>query len=352
MKNMVLNPELAFGVNNCSTTFLFRLGYAVWVLKGANLLKPLSYYGKMMDRLTDDTETLRGAYGPRMRRWVGPDALQESINLNMNIDNKEEYTKPAGIDQIEAAYRDLEHGMGEAAIQIFDPALDFEETNYVPDLHRVSFIKVNEVLGGVPCEQLEMILDYLSVDESGQLFNDMFALGIVQLMYCSFLGIKRGAVCINIGKVIAGVGVDYEDLELMRPEGDLSMAITTGPEKFWAEFDLLLDFEKHMRMQVNDKTFQNSEVSVEELGGMLRDKYLSKFENTLLSDIGNSMLFCAIIKYCADTSKYNRFLGEIYKSITLIPFIDEARAYAKSMSVTSIEEINNEAYAVPSDIEG
>lgn len=321
MNTLTLDHSLKIGVHNAATTFFFRLGYVVWVLKGANLLKPLSYYGKMLDNLTDDTETLRGAYGPRMRRWVGPDALQEAINKNQNIDNEEDYVKPLGIDQLEAAFKDLESGMQETVIQIFDPALDFAETNYIPDLHRLSFVVKSK-----PDEKcLRTIMDYLAVDPYGHMANDLFLVEIIKKIYCGFLKIKESGTIINIARTIHGF------------EGDLcphvgtviptDMVFTT-PERFWSEFDMFLDFEKHMRMQVNDKTFKNSEVSVAELVNLLKAKYLDTFQNTLLVELGNCMLLCAILKYSENPQLYSEYTATLYNAVNHPELKSECEEFA------------------------
>lgn len=328
--------SLFCGINNSSTTFFFRLGYAVWVLKGANLLKPLSYYGKMMDGLTDDTETLRGAYGPRIRRWVGPDALQEAINKNQNIDDEEDYVKPAGIDQLEAVYKDIFSGMSESVMQIFDPALDFAETNYVPDLHRVSFL----VNSNGQKHSLDMIMDYLAVDETGHLHSDIFVFELIKAIYCSFLHLNCGETSINIGRKISScvgsrVAIDYS--EICDKEYKL---VSTEPEEFWHEFDMFLDFEKHMRMQINDKSFINSEVSIVELVELLRNKYLNQFKNMILADMGNAMLVCAILKYSDNINKYQEEIGEIFNNIGLGVFMVEILNYAKSLNITEVEVFN------------
>lgn len=318
MNTCLCDHSLKVGIHNAASTFFFRLGYVVWVLKGANLLKPLSYYGKSMDNLSDDTETLRGAYGPRMRRWVGPDALQEAINKNQSIENEEDLVKPIGIDQLEAAFKDLESGMQETVIQIFDPALDFAETNYVPDLHRLSLVvKIDSQK-----RLLDVIMDYLVIDPAGHMVNDLFLVEIIKKIYCGFLGIKEGATYINIARTIHGFEGERTGMF-----DECKMAFT-APGQFWAEYDLFLDFEKHMRMQVNDRTFKNSEVAVAELIGLLKSKYLDTFKNELLVDLGHCLLLCAILRYSDNPQLYSEYIAGLHNAIKHPALKSECEDYA------------------------
>jgi len=313
------------GIHNAATTFFFRLGYAIWILKGANLLKPLSYYGKMMDNLTDDMETLRGAYGPRMRRWVGPDALQEAINENQNIDKEEEFVKPIGIDQVEAVYKDIKSGMTESVIQIFDPSLDFEETNYVPDLHRLSLV-IND-------KKLDMVMDYLAIEEGGHMVNDLFFVELLKAIYCGFLGIATGKTYIHIARTIKG----FEEQRAVLVGAIEDAGTFTSPEDFWAEFDMFLDFEKHMRMQVNEKTFPNSEISVPAQINSLKKRYLDTFKNRLLTDMGLCLLVCAILKYGDNVSNYDECIKELYDSIQMTDLKEECKDFADNLGYKLVD---------------
>ena len=127
--------NLLYDVNNGSGDLAFRIGYLIWTLNGSNMLQSLGFHGGCMGGYTDDGETLRGAYGPRLRYWIGADALQEAIKINQDIDKPEDYIKPTGVDQIESTYNDLNSGLPASSMSIFDPALDYESTRHVPDLH-------------------------------------------------------------------------------------------------------------------------------------------------------------------------------------------------------------------------
>lgn len=316
--NLEIAPRLFNGANNGYTSFPFRVAYLLWTLKGANLLEPLQYYGRFFDEYTDDGESLRGAYGPRLRYWVGPDALQEAIKKNQDIDMDSDdmavlgsIARPVGVDQLNAVYEDLHFGMTESVMQIFDPAIDFEETNNVPDLHRISFL-VND-------GKIDMIMDYLNVEVNTMLINDLYVFEMIKYLMASFLTADVGNTYINIGRP------QYNQLSNLYTEhmhdctdesafvGDYRF--NKSPEDFWQEFAILLNFEKHLRMQINNKTFTNEEISVSELSHILIEKLLDTITIKILSDLGRSLFICAIIKHTDNIKLYKELILEEFKKL-------------------------------------
>ena len=81
----------------------------MWVLAGRNDLSFLSHYLPRARDFSDDGQTWRGAYGPRLRNWHGVDQLRE----NLSVLRHELYSR-------------------RAVISIFDPTLDFTASKDIP----------------------------------------------------------------------------------------------------------------------------------------------------------------------------------------------------------------------------
>jgi thymidylate synthase len=81
----------------------------MWVLAGRNDLTFLAHYLPRAQDFSDDGQTWRGAYGPRLRNWHGIDQLRENLTL-------------------------LRHELNSrrAVMSIFDPALDFGASKDIP----------------------------------------------------------------------------------------------------------------------------------------------------------------------------------------------------------------------------
>ena len=317
----IMSNDFRFGISNRHTHFPFRIGYFIWTLNGSNTLKSLNHYGNCMDEYTDDGETLRGAYGPRMRFWVGADQLQEAINVNMNIDNPEDYVKPAGVDQLEACYNDLV-AIGTGVINIFDPSIDFDSSNHIPDMHRISFMydEDNKVL------HVSAIFNNAVLH--GQYLNDMFFVMMLQRMMAMLLGCERGTITsisdtafcrkayMKMNDVVADSLLDaVEDNNLP----------AISPEKFWKEYILLKDFEKHLRMQVTEDAHKNQDVSLSMLIEKLTKTYVSKIENSFLFDLAHCLLIIALNKL--NTSEYDHLINYSLDSIQQYSLHVEAKGY-------------------------
>lgn len=326
------------GVAYRDADFMSKLGYLLWVLRGANLLKPLQYYTRAFDLLSDDGETLRGAYGCRMRYWIGADALQEAININQNIDKEDEFVKPNGVDQLQMVFRDLNDGLGSSCIQIFDPAIDFDPTNYVPDLYNVVFCNNHG--------QLDIVLNYSCAYASSIIPNDLFLFKFIQVVLSRYLSCLVGEIHIVANKW-NGAGrktvdskfldkSEYVDLDRF----DFILTVACGVNDFWKEFQELLNFEMHLRMQINDKVFSNEEVSVIELSTIMDNKLLSKMNITLLRDIGYCLMVCALMKYANNLKPYSEFI------MSLVSKINSQFLKAELLHYAVVNEYSRDIYEI------
>lgn len=109
----------------------------MWVLAGRNDLNFLSHYLSRARDFSDDGETWRGAYGPRLRNWYGVDQLRENLSL---------------------LHRELTSRR--AVMSIFDPALDFIDSKDIPcnnwihwlirddQLHMNVVVRSNDIMWG------------------------------------------------------------------------------------------------------------------------------------------------------------------------------------------------------------
>ncbi len=304
-------PSLYSGVNGKYGTFLFRLGYFMWIMKGSNTLKSINYYGDYLDSLTDDGNTLRGAYGPRMRMWIGPDALQEAININKDIDNPEEFVKPCGTDQFRSVCEDLMFGMTGTAINIFDPSLDFGETNNVPELQRVEFIMRDN--------KLNLVMNFMSENINAQTVSDIWVFGVLQGIIASFMeNASVGGITLILsnkqGNVLDGESGINKDMSEIASNLSAQTGLDfekTKADDFLGDFSVLRNFELHIRMQICKDTFNNAEVSIPAIIETFNEVVLKKITNKFVKELGICLLLCAIFKYGTDLNKYKSAIFEI-----------------------------------------
>jgi thymidylate synthase len=109
----------------------------MWVLAGRNDLAFLSRYLPRAQDFSDDGQTWRAAYGPRLRNWHGVDQLRENLTL-------------------------LRHELStrRAVMSIFDPAVDFIDSKDIPcnnwihwlirdgQLHMNIAVRSNDIMWG------------------------------------------------------------------------------------------------------------------------------------------------------------------------------------------------------------
>src|SRR5260370_32779014 len=81
----------------------------MWILAGRNDLAFLSRYLPRAQDFSDDGQTWRAAYGPRLRNWHGVDQLRENLTLMRH-----------------------ELSTRRAVMSIFDPAVDFIDSKDIP----------------------------------------------------------------------------------------------------------------------------------------------------------------------------------------------------------------------------
>jgi hypothetical protein len=289
-------------VNSKYTNLGFRLAYFLWVLKGSNMLQSLSYYSKHVNDLTDDNMTLRGAYGPRMRFWVGADQLQEAINTNTRIDDPEDFIKPKGVDQLQMCFQDLENGMETSSCVILDPSLDFEDSKNIPDLVSITFRKSST---------LDMIVNYGTIYLNKEFVNDYFFLSLLHKCMSSLLNIQAGFIYFSIvNPKFSEEKVEFYEYEYkycdLHPEDFLIDA-------FWDNIFRLYDFEKHLRCAISNESTHSEQVDLVSHCEMLLRKFVEPIEDAFWKDYGKAILVCSLLKYGNDN--YANYLEDILNTM-------------------------------------
>jgi len=286
---------------NDKCNIVFKIAYTLWVLRGSNNLPELSYYADHMEEYTDNFYELRGAYGPRMLFWVGADQLQESINLNMNIDSEEDFTKPDGVNQLERVYLDLQdNNIRSSSIVVMDPAIDFDPTNDVPDLISVTLHKVEG-------NALNLTMNYSSFNFEGNHLNDIYLMEFILDNMSSWLGMNSGEIIINSTEFINSC---IENTKTFLSEADLAPEekCENSPEAFWENIHKLFFLDRHIRNMLSKKSFMYEDISVPTMADSLERKVIDGISNEYLKNCGYALLVGSIKRYGMNKEGFEKYL--------------------------------------------
>jgi hypothetical protein len=254
-----------------------------------------------------------------MRNWIGAHQLQEMINVNADIsveepENIEEnvvdiaedgtnilalpgsaYIKPVGVDQAMAVFDDLKHGMEETCITIRDPGIDFQESDDIPDL--ISIIFVNDLGGAFDAESdrgtLQVTAQY-GTGNNPNFLNEIWALSLLVQMYrkhLKYTGSRFNIVCHRW---------EESDFELKEMDwlsyGELGIC-GENLHEFWDDLKMLQDFATHIQFFLNEKTFENPDVSNEWCVAKLKEVFIDKIASPFLKDMAYSLTIWAFWTY-------------------------------------------------------
>ena len=281
------------------TNIGFRLAYFLWNMRGSNQLEELNFYSSHVNDMTDDHLTLRGAYGPRLRYWVGADQLQKCINDNIDVDNKEDFKKPEGVDQIKKVYEDLKSGILTSCCQIFDPSIDYEDTNYIPSLSNVIFF--------VKGSELHMMCNYLDFNFSSHTVNDVWFIRLIHICLCNMLNKTPGMIAFNtptfendnvIGALNKKIDSQYKEL----------LPVNTSPEQMMKDIHNVCYFERHYRNAINYSSVQHADVDIKVLSEDRIEKFLKPLseanpegiESPFWTEMGLTLASFILIRCSAD----------------------------------------------------
>lgn len=102
-----------------------QIAETMWILAGRNDVEWLSHYLPRAKEFSDDGETWRGGYGPRIRKWGdGKDGVLDPVDQLAHVVN----------------LLKSERGTRRAVINIYDPATDSEPGKDIPCNNWLSFI--------------------------------------------------------------------------------------------------------------------------------------------------------------------------------------------------------------------
>jgi hypothetical protein len=283
------------------TNFGFRFAYWLWILRGSNSLSELMYYSRHVGIYSDNGSQLRGAYGPRILNWIGPDQLQEAIKTNQDVDDERDFVKPVGVNQLKAVFDDLTvNELDISTIVVRDPAIDFEESNDIPDLLSISVSTTEE----------DVVVSGLYEKAREDMVNDMFVLGLISEMFACWLHKKHS----NTNIYIIGENGDdsriesYGTREYAFFDHKFTIGDTTyiglfdpNPNVFWSDLEQLNRYENHLRQMFTAQTFKNPAVNPKELMDSLFACILNQIETPFLREVGYILMLYVLEKYGSDS---------------------------------------------------
>ena len=303
-----------------------RIMFLASAIAGANKLDYFKNIDSDWENLSDDGVTLKGLPGPRMRYWVGADALQEAINLNADIDTDDPEQvglihKPVGEDQLFNVYNDLvEYRLKQSNIIFFDPAMDFAVGNYLPSMTQIVF--------NSRCTENDMVLDvtavFSNIDEIGIYLNELSLARDLGIIMAMMTGMEFGELNAVIQSCnISNSSIQLEDdTPLSKYYKELNTTIALGKcndignlkDVVVSDLSKFLQLAVHFPLMINEKSLATPEVSIVELLDILEDKYILTMETDffkrlcyrILSEVGNL------------SDKYSEY-SERYLKAILIP---------------------------------
>jgi thymidylate synthase len=295
-----VNCEMAdLNIENKKTNFGFRLAYFLWIMKGENKLESLKRYSNHIYKMSDDGLNLRGATGPRLRYWVGADQLQEATEKNLNIDDPKDMVKPKGVDQLQRIYDDLKAGLPSSSAVIFNPAIDFDDSNYIPDAISFTVFVVKK--------RLNMFISFNSIDVNGHFVNDLFFFRMLHRLYINLLGLEKGEIRFFSSHFSYEETSEDDILTFSNVQKDCFDE--KDYDEFFENIYKLCDMEKHARSIISKESINNLDINM--IG--LCDKLIEKFINTISSNFwrnyGLSLL--AVLLHIEARNSYNDYLENV-----------------------------------------
>jgi len=238
-------------LNNGTLNYGLICSYLAEVYSGDNTVDRLSFYDKRaLAYADDDMPYYHGANGPRMRNWVGANQLNECNQINMDIDNPEKFVKPTGVDQLLFAYRDLYHGTNKSAtIIIRDPAVDYNETVFVPDL--ISFTL------HVEDNELNLVAIYENIVPEIFFHADLYMFNEIVSSFARFMDMQCGVVSVY------GIETELFTVAIKTPHCDNE--ITLSPDLYYNQMSYISYINKHIVSALKSEIYGNYEIDVREV---------------------------------------------------------------------------------------
>jgi len=287
----------------------FRWAYFLWIMRGANIVEQLDYYSEHMHFNTDDDLSLRGAFGPRLRFWVGADQIVEANRTNTDIEDIEDIVKPKGVDQLYKVYQDLRSGMEISAAVIFDPSIDFEDSNDIPNLISLIFRHEDGLLN-IRANFTESMIN-------AHFVNDYFFLSILQHCMASWLESQCGELTVYVENPVYVPQNNVQICKIDRFNKFNLQAVDFSIEEaddFWRDLDHLFFFERHMRLRLLEETSNLEDVSILWLCEQLKKKYISKIKGLYWVRVAHILMIYSLVKNCKLNDDIIKFCCELLES--------------------------------------
>lgn len=148
----------------------------MWILAGRNDIDFLSHYLPRAADFSDDGETWRAGYGPRIRKWAVPGDLTDET-----------------VDQLAEVVRILKSDPSSrrAVMSIFDPAVDFGESKDIPCNNWLTFTsRLGRLDLHVAIRSNDLIWGHTGVN--------VWEWSVLQEIVAGMLGVEVGAIHFSI----------------------------------------------------------------------------------------------------------------------------------------------------------
>lgn len=274
----------------------------MWVLAGKDDLKSLSKYLPRAYDFSDDGQTWRAAYGPRLRSWHGIDnngeqCFVDQIHGVLRTFQKDEYTR-------------------RAVIQIFDPAKDYVVSKDIPCNNWIHFLKRDGKL------HMEVVVRSQDVIWGFSGINT-YEWSVLQELMAHWLGIEVGEYHHFVSSfhiydrhyqraedIVSNFNWDNKDGNTIYHYGIKSPKISTD----WSVFDQRINmwlylaalYEKghyENRLDHDDEYFQTS-IEMMKIYWMIQNGE----DTSLIVDVVNAMPLCdfkvAAVEYLVRAKKF------------------------------------------------
>lgn len=290
------------GIYDCSisnkyTNMGFRLAYFLWIMRGSNSLSELNFYSKHVNKMSDNGTNLRGAYGPRLRFWVGPDQLQEAIKTNQDIDKEEDMVKPHGIDQLRKVFDDLSNGQKVSICQIFDPSIDFDDSNDIPDLFSIVF-------DWGDCLNMNAIFGVSTVN--GHFINDYFFLSLLHVCMANLLDTKPGITSMTVHSASTKHLNKYKHYSISASE--LILPANKDVDSLFEDIYGLCELERHLRTSFTVDAISRPSVDLRDWADKLIEKFVDTRSCAFWVEYGLALV--AYVLTISGGDKYKEYVKE------------------------------------------
>lgn len=337
MFSKIIPSHLVCTENTERTNVGFRVANFLHTMKGRSDYAGLAFYTTHLEKMLDevpeqesnvglnanneqvtsnhvktDARILRGAIGPRITNWVGCHQLQESIDINYDTKDDEEFVSPVGVNQLEAVYQDLrEHGLVHSTMMIRDPALDFDDSNDIPELISATFSMIQGAILSY--------MQYETIDMDSNVINEIWAFNLISCLYNMTIPEHREtdyhSLTVNyFPRDNKSLG-DRSVLDLPFKKSYLKNEFDSNITVFLEDLDLLERVDMAVRNSFQPDSFDNDDISVYYLIESIERKLVAEVVTPLMKDMCYALIIYAVSKGEGYQTNINRLLSKMSESV-------------------------------------